>query len=177
MLLRNCAKQVRIPLMPSNVTFTSATIHSFGRTAKGGKAKFEFSLTQKAIAAMGWGELPTFSHGSNLDGDLSATAVELIPNDEPLRKHRFTLDSQRVCNFVATRQELENKRGKGHRWTVQCDVLFGDPAGCKKLETYLLNAGKGELRISYEKQPTQTEIPGVEATEDQRQRVLSDEVQ
>lgn len=158
--------------MSSKVSFTSVELISFSRSQKQMTARFEFSLTQKAMQAMGWGEIPMFQHGCDLDGDLAASVIELIPSDALARKHAVQLDTRRVFKFVATRQEIEGKRGKGQRWSVQCDVVVSDGNGCKKLEQYMASAGKCEMRVSYEPQAVQEELPT--ATEEQRQAVLED---
>jgi hypothetical protein len=153
--------------MPQKVKFTSAQIKSFGRSVKkGGYAKVEFGLTLAISQAMGWGELAGWQHGANLDGDLAASSFEVIPKEKENAKHAVQLGVSRLSGFTATRQELEGKRGKGTRWTVQFDVAFQDGTGCRQLEGYMLSCDKAEIRVSYEKQPKQEIIPGVEVEEE-----------
>lgn len=152
--------------MPSSVTLTSVEIEHFKRTRKQVTARFEFSLTKKLIAAMGWGELADFETASTLKGDLAASNIVLTPVDEALKRHQTEIAVSRVHAFNATRQEIEGSRGKGTRWLVQCDVVMTEPTACKKLEAYMLTAGKSEMRISYEKQAEQADLPGTEPTED-----------
>lgn len=153
--------------MPSKVTFTSAELLKFSKDRKGVKATFEFPLNQKSSSAMGWGDLAEFQHGSDLDGDLAASIIEMIPNEEGNKRHRMQLDVQRINKFVGTRRELEGKKSKGTRWTVQCVAIITDMNGCKKMESYMASCAKSEMRISYEKQPEQTDLPGVEVDNNQ----------
>ena len=154
--------------MPQKVRFTSAQLKSFGRSVKkGGFAKIEFGLTLAISQSMGWGELADWQHGANLDGDLAASSFELIPKESENKKHAVQLGVCKINNFVATRREIEGKRGKGTRWTVQFDVSFQDGVGCAQLEGYMLTCDKSEVRVSYEKQPEQAELPGTEAEDSQ----------
>jgi hypothetical protein len=159
--------------MSQKIEFTTATLKSFGRSAKGGNARFEFPLNQKGSAAMGWGEMQDWQHGADLDGDLAAMSVGITPKDPELRSKAISLDTQRVHNFKATRKELEGKRDKGTRWMIQCDVLFTDPTGCQKLEAYIQSCDKSTLRISYNPLPVQVPLePELMQTEERRQAVL-----
>lgn len=148
--------------MPQSVTFTGATVIGFGRKASGATATIEFPLTTKVIKAMGWDDLADFESKSNLDGDLSAVSAEFTPSDASLKRKTTTLDLQRVHKFVATKQEQEGSRGKGKRWLVQASLVIRDELACTKLEPYFLSVPKGDIRVSYEKQAVQADIPGTE---------------
>jgi hypothetical protein len=154
--------------MPQNVTLTSAVLIEFGRNQTGAWARFQCSLTKQLIAKMSWGEMADYEKKVTLKGDLAATVIELIPADEATKRHRTQISVQRVSSFVATQQEIEGSRGKGTRWLVQCDAVLRDETGCAKLEAYMQTVPKSDIRISYEKQPEQADIPGTEA-KDERQ--------
>jgi hypothetical protein len=153
--------------MPQKVKFTGAQVKSFGRSVKkGGRIKIEFPLTQSVIQAMEWGDLADWQTGVNLEGDLAASVFEIIPREKENAKHAVQLGAARLSGFVATRREIEKKRGKGYRFTVQFDVAFEDGTGCRQLEGFMLSCDKAEIRVSYEKQPKQEIIPGVEVEEE-----------
>ena len=154
--------------MPQKVKFTSAQLKSFGRSVKkGGFAKIEFALTLAISQSMGWGEMQDWQHGANLDGDLAASSFEIIPKEPENKKHALQLGVCRISGFTATRREIQGKRDKGTRWTVQFDVSFQDGTGCSQLESYILTCDKSEVRVSYEKQPKQTELPGTQEEDTQ----------
>lgn len=160
--------------MSSKVTFTNAELDSFQRTRQGGTATFRAPLTSAVIKSMGWGDMPDSWKGATPEGDLAASTVELSPNDKELRKAGIQLDTTRVNGFKLIRLEAEGTRGSGFRREIRFVVYFADPNGAQKLEGYMLGAGKSRLVVSYEKQPVQGEL-GTEATEDQRQAVLSEQ--
>ena len=147
--------------MPAKVTFTNVELLGFGRSAKGaGLARIQFSFTKDLRKAMGWStDLPEFQHGADLDGDLAAVTMELNPSQPELKKHAVELSAQRMHKFVVTRQELEGKRGKGFRWTVQADIAFSDPQGCQKLERFKISVPKFDLRVYYEPKAVQEVLP------------------
>ena len=68
------------------------------------------------------------------------------------------------------RLELNGKQGKGHRTELRFKVRSQDPQAARKLELYMLVAGKSKLVVSYEKQPKQEPLPG--ATDDYDQELL-----
>ena len=148
--------------MPQNVKFTSVEVHHFKRSQSKMMARFEFPLTASSSKSMGWGELQDFEDGSDLRGDLAATVVTLTPNDPSMKRHAIDLEVQRVHKFKATRQQIEGKENKGTRWLLQCDVVIRDAASIQKLNGYMDAVPKSEMRVSYEKQPEQADIPGTE---------------
>jgi hypothetical protein len=148
--------------MPQKVDFTSVEIHHFKRSQSKMSVRFEMPLTKSCASAMGWGELQDWEDGSDLKGDLAASVITLTPSDESLKRHAIDLQVKRVHKFTATRQEIEGKRGKGSRLVVQCDAIVRDEKGCHKLEAYMATVPKSSMRVSYEKQPEQADIPGTE---------------
>ena len=148
--------------MPQSVTFAGATLVDFGRNLKGCSAKIEFPLSSRVMKSLGWADLRDFETKASLEGDLAATVAEFVPSDEGMKRRAIQIDVQRVSGFVATKQEVEGSRGKGKRWLVQCTITIRDEAGCQKLEGYMLSVPKGDVKVSYEKQAVQEEIPGTE---------------
>jgi hypothetical protein len=144
----------------NKVTFTSVEIVHIKRTPSKAELRIEFPLTKSASSDMEWGELQDFEDSANLRGDLSASLIQLLPDDKQLRKNGVDLDVSRVHKFVATRQQIEGKRGKGTCWRVQADIVVTDITGMGKLEAYMLTAGKSEMRVSYEKAAVQPDLPG-----------------
>lgn len=154
--------------MPQKVKFTGAQLKSFGRSIKkGGFAKVEFPLTLAVAADMGWGELREFESSVNLDGDLAASTIDLIPKEPENKKHAVQLGVGRLSGFTATRREIEGKRGKGTRWTVQFDIGFQDGRGCAQLEAFMLTCDKMMVSVSYEKRAVQEELPGTQPDDKQ----------
>ena len=140
--------------MAAKIVFTSAVLESFARKPEGGTAQFTSSWNKNVASALGWVDMPDCLSGANLDGDLAASSMELKPSDKELARHVIELDITRVYKFEAVRQELEGKRGKGHRIEVRFKVAFTAPGVCEMLESYMLTigSGKGSLTVSYQKQ-------------------------
>jgi hypothetical protein len=148
--------------MSEKITFSGVRLLSFSRNGKkGGVAKFRGSVTEGVCERMGWPVPDERLMDSHPEGDLAATACELIPKDKEMRSHALTLQAQRVNKFEVLRRELEGKNGKGYRHELQFEVQFGDPLGCSKLEGFMLAAGlaKCGLVVAYQVEQQQ-ELPG-----------------
>lgn len=160
--------------MADTITFTSAVLEKFSRNGSGGKATFACGLNQKVMQAMGWVEIPECLTGANLEGSLSATTVKLVPSESQLKDHQIELSVSQVSKFESVRLEIEGKKGKGHRTELRFVVAFPDTKGARKLEQYMLTIGEGKssLTVSYVKQEV---IPGMEATDEQRQATMEAE--
>src|ERR1700748_2294809 len=128
--------------MADKITFTSVQLLSIARKKEGGRAVFCASLSGPVMKAMEWTEIPECLTGTSLEGVLAAPQIELVPNEEALKRHALTLDSQKIAKFETVRLELENKKGKGYRTELRFTVWFQDPKGARKLEEYLLTCGK-----------------------------------
>lgn len=158
------------------LTFTSAQLLSFTRDAKGGTATFSSSMNGNVERAMGWTDIPSCATGANLEGELSASIIQLVPEDQPLRRHEMQLDVSRVNSFQVVRRELEGTRQKGHRHELRFKVHYSDVKGARKLEEYILTCGKSKVVVSYTKQAVQEDLPGVELDEaDDQERLISEE--
>jgi hypothetical protein len=120
---------------------------------------------------MGWGDLQEFEESANLTGDLAATVISLTPKDAALKRQAVDLEVQRVFKFVATRVEVEGKRDKGTHWMVQCDAIVRDAVSLQKLNSYMTAVPKSDMRVSYEKQPEQQDIPGTAVREDDQSEI------
>lgn len=152
--------------MAEKIVFGGAQLLSFTRKASGGKATFSSSLNSAVINKMGWAEVPEAITGASLEGDLAASSLVLTPKDKELARHETQIEISRVAKFETVRLELEGKSGKGHRTELRFTAYFADPVACKKLEAYLLTCGKSTVTVSYEKQPQQADLPGVEVAPD-----------
>jgi hypothetical protein len=152
------------------LTFSGVTLLGFCRTQTRSKADFSSSLSQAVMKTMGWSDVPEWLTGAQPEGDLSATALELVPKEQELRKHAMELDISRLFKFEIVRLELEGKQGKGHRLELRFTAVFNDPAGARKLEEFMAVIGEGKcsLTVSYTKQEV---LPGVEATQEQMEAV------
>lgn len=149
--------------MPEKLTFTSVELDSFGRSKTGVSAKFACSLNSAVINKMGWSEIPECMTGSDLEGEITAISLELVPDEGMLKKHAISLDLAQISKFKTVRLELEGKKGKGHRTELRFTVTSMDVKGARKLEEYILTAGKSKLIVSYEKQAKQEDLPGVDS--------------
>ncbi len=156
--------------MSDKLTFTGAVLESFSRNGNGGKAKFSCGLNQKVMQSMGWVEIPECLTGASLEGELHATACELVPSEAQLKKHGIDLTISEVSKFESIRLEIEGKKGKGHRTELRFVVAFPDIKGARKLEEYMLTIGEGKssLTVSYTKQET---LPGVDPTSEGQQEL------
>ena len=148
--------------MPSKLVFPTVELESFGRDREGGTAKFKSTLSGDVMSAMGWVEMPECATGADLEGELAVRTFELTPKDEGLKRHRTEIEVHKVGKFKTVRLELEGKKGKGHRTELRFTVWFADTTGARKLEEYILTAGKSKLVLSYEPAAKQDELPGID---------------
>lgn len=150
--------------MTKTVTFTGAVLKSFSRADASGSAKFSCNYTQTVKEAMEWGDAAEYYKSGKLDGDLTGRKMTIRPSDGPLEKFTIEVDITSVYGFELTRYEIEGKRGKGHRWELHFTVDFNDPTGCRYLEEFKVNCGKGKasITISHEPQAKQDSLPGTE---------------
>jgi len=154
--------------MSKRLIARNTLLRSVSRTPKtGGKAKFTFPLTPKIAKTLGWPELPDGTKGwSPEDSELSATLIELKPNNEELKAVACVIDCQHMGDFQIIRKA--KKKGKDsvkatEKITeVMCTVSFADPDGCAKLEKYMLSAARSEMLVVYTPQATQDELPGTQ---------------
>lgn len=156
--------------MSKSINFTSAILTGFGRTLKGGYANFECALTQGVIKAMGWTDTPDFLRGAKPDGELAGTVLQLTPNDKEMSRHAVEIKCSGVASFEIIRKELEGtKQGKGHRQMLRFEVDLAEPGACGKLEKYMMTLGdaKAEVRVYYEPQATQVDLPGTQSGDKQ----------
>lgn len=156
--------------MPDKLTFPTVQLLGYSRKSTGGVAQFSSSITAQIEKAMQWNDIPECATGASLEGELASSLVMLTPKDKELEKHSVDLDCTKVCSFELVRLELEGKKGKGYRQELRFKVHFNDVKGGRKLEEYLLTCGKGQLVVSYTKQPVQETIPGTE-DEDKQEKL------
>lgn len=166
------------------IKFHKVSLKSVSRTATGGTLTVVFPWTQAIAKAMSWVrqieepeepeetdkpkkasrpkskqpavlDLPDFLTSSKLEGDLSASDVKFVPDEEGMTGRAFELGANRMHKFEATKKELEGLRGKGHRIEVKAVIEFADPEGARKIEKWLVGIGdapKGKLTVGYAKQ-------------------------
>ena len=152
--------------MPDKITFTSVQLLGFSRDADGGVAKFSATLGAPVMRALDWSEMPECLTGGKLEGELAASSLQLTPNDEALKRNAIQLETSKVGKFEVVRLELETSKGKGHRKELRFQASFSDIKGARKLEEYILTAGKSTAVVSYTKQAQQADLPGVEVRDD-----------
>lgn len=154
--------------MAEKITFTSAVLKSFTRDHNGCTAQFTASMNANVSKAMKWEDIPECLTGATLEGQLSATTMELVPKETELRKHGIEIDISQVSSFQAIRLELEGKKGKGHRIELRFKVRSAQSDAARRLEVYMATIGEGKssATVSYTRQ--ENLIPDVEATAEQR---------
>lgn len=165
--------------MSKRFTARNTLLREVKRTSKGGTCKFTFPLTPRIAKSLGWPELPDGTKGwSPEDSELNATLIELTPNNEELKHHAMTLDSNHMGDFQIIRKA--KKKGKDSVKSAEkitevlCTVTFVDPEGAGKLERYIQSAARSEMLVCYEPQAVQEELPGtrVDMTGDESQLPL-----
>jgi hypothetical protein len=110
---------------------------------------------------MEWNQdIPECLTKANPEGELVASAVELIPDQKDMAKQAVSLGVCKVNGFEIVRRELESSRGKGHRLELRFNLGFQDTDGCRRLEQYMLTIGesKGKLNVSYQKKAQQESL-------------------
>lgn len=113
------------------------------------------------------------------DSDLTATIIELVPNNEELQAHAMTLDATGCGDFSVVHKESKKGKDSVKAGTVivevSCTVTFADPMGAAKLEAYMLSAARSEMTVTYTPQAVQDELPGtrVEMGADDKQMPLA----
>ena len=158
--------------MAEKLQFSSVELDKFSRSKDGTAAKFRASLNAAVIGKMGWTEIPECLTGADLEGDIVAISLELIPDEKLLTKHACQLDLAQINAFKTVRLELEGKKGKGHRTELRFTVTSQDPQAARKLELYMLTCGKSKLLVSYEKQAQQEPLPGAAVDHDSQEPLL-----
>jgi len=133
------------------------------------KINFTASFSDPVRDAMEWGAPPPGFASAKLDGELVAKNLVLTPNGN-LKNHEFELDAKEIGNFEVVR--IANESGDGTTLELRFQVVSGDSAAPRKLQTYLSNVGKGEavLKVGYE---AQSELE-MEA-EGEQERLISEE--
>ena len=152
--------------MSQKIVFNSAVLLGFTRTLKKATASFSCSLTKSVISSMGWTDVHECATGASLDGDLSATILELVPKDKEMERQSINVAISQIYKFELIRLELEGtKQGKGHRQELRFTVALNDSKACRVLEQYMLTIGdgKGSATVHYEPQPVQVPLPGAAA--------------
>lgn len=164
--------------MAEHLTVNNALLREVKRTRKGGTAKLTFPVTDRFTKKMGWPELPSRTKGwTPEDSDLRATLIELTPNNDELVKFACTIDSTLLSDFQIVSKK--KKEGKGSVKSadkiteVLCIVSFSDSIGAAKLEQYMQNAARSKMRVTYDPEPEQEELPGTRASEDDSQMPLA----
>lgn len=152
-----------------NVSFTSAVLRNISRNGKGGNAAFTTSLSQAVCKDLDWShDIPECLTNAKPEGELVASAVELIPEQKDMVKQSVSLGVSKVSGFEIVRRELEGNRGKGHRLELRFNVGFQDSDGCRRLEQYMMTIGeaKGKLTVSYQRKAEQEKLISEEQAED-----------
>lgn len=162
--------------MAQTLTFSKVVIKKFDRDPAGGTVTISASPTKTVAKAMKWEELPGWQKSGMAVGKLAATSVEFIPVLNDLAKHQFELATVAVRDFEFVRIEIKKGKGanksKAFRTELHCKIDFNDQNGAKKLESYFQSVPESSMKVTYEKEAEQDELPM--ATEDQKQAVIGE---
>lgn len=168
--------------MSLKLTFSKVAILSFSRKPESGTIKISCSPSSTIAKALGWGttdektgkftadDFPNWQKSGTPTGSLAATLVEMAPSDTTRSKFAFDLDVSRVGNFSFSRTEI--KKGKGarksvaYKTTLEFDVVFTDPIGAQKLEAYMTSVAESTMKVTYEPEAVQDELPLAEDTQE-----------
>jgi len=133
------------------------------------KINFKAGWTEPIREAMEWGQPPDGFSSANLDGELVATMMEVIPNGD-LKQHAFDLEAKEISGFQLHRVKSED--GESTENELRFQIVTTALKAAQKLAAYLSVIGKGEaqLKVSYE---AQSELE-TEAAEKQ-ERLISEE--
>lgn len=145
--------------MSETIRFTGVELDKFARDGKGVTATFSATFTSDVQAKMNWTEIPECLTGADLEGELACISLTITPSERALSKHEIDLDLAQIHSFKTVRREIEGKKGKGHRTELWLKVFTTDMKGARKLEEYMLTAGKSTIRASYEPLAVQSEMP------------------
>jgi hypothetical protein len=141
--------------LAERLTFIGVEIFGFSRTKKKGTVvHLGCELSGPVMEKMGWADAPACYKGGSLEGDIAAVSAEILPSDRTLSRHAIELDASRLKSFTIVRLEQEGKRGAGKRTELRFELISGDLKGARKVEEYIMVAGKSQLKISYEKPVT-----------------------
>jgi hypothetical protein len=189
-------KTIHTPEPPESfqITFPSSRIAEFGRVdPESGWVKFRCHLAPKNIEPLfnhfGWqvpGEKVSLD---KLDGKLAGG--HFIMTAKPDEEQRLKLKSKdgrvdtdmeinieylTIDGFECHRLELEGRKKKGFRRELRFKAKFNCEDGAANLEAYMMRTdnARGSLKVTYVKEPEQTNLvpDGVTASEDQRQGAL-----
>jgi hypothetical protein len=163
--------------MPLKLTFSKVVVQSFTRKPASGTVKISCAPSKAVAKAMGWGEVPDWQKSSAPAGKLDASIVEFVPSKSEVGKFAFEFKgSATVRDFQFIRVQV--KKGKTaakaptFRTELHCAIDFTDANGGKHLEAYMQSVDESSIRVTYEKEPEQDELPGVETTDEQRQATM-----
>lgn len=163
------------------INFTKVLVLGFSRKATSGTVKLSAAMTKPVAERMGWGrmieengksyfqlDVPDWQKSSNPVGKLAASQIDLEPKDPQLSKHAIVLDGvTSVDSFEIVRTEAKGakaKKTKAYKTELLMSVNFTDIAGAKKLEAYMqtANSGDSSMIVTYEREPENEELPGME---------------
>lgn len=147
--------------------FKKVILLGFDRKTTGGVAKFSAALSSPIKNALGWEDMPEWQKSAQPQGKLIASKIHLEPKSGIAVGKAITLETSLIDGFEIIRTEVKGKSAKKTKATkteLTFKVHFGDNNGAHKLENYLLtsNVDSGMV-VTYEKEPENEELPGMEA--------------
>lgn len=156
--------------MALKLNFSKVSILSFNRTPASGTVLISCAPTKTIAKAMGWDDLPDWQKSALPVGELQASLVEFTPSHSDLSKHAFDLMASAVYSFKLIRKEIKKGKGaktsKAYRLELHCSVDFTDDTGGRKIEQYMHTVQESTMRVTYEPEPEQQDLPGVDPTSD-----------
>ena len=156
--------------MSLKLTFSKVSILSFSRKPESGTVKLSCAPSKPVLKRMGWADFPEAFKSGQPEGKLAATICEFTPSDSTQSKFAFELITLAVRDFEFVRTQI--KKGKSatkspsYRTELHCSVDFNDMAGAKKLEQYMASVIDSSMVVTYDPEPKQQELDGMEQTEE-----------
>ena len=151
--------------MSKRFTAGATQIVRVSRDKNHGTLKVRFPWSSRIARVLGWPDVPEGTGEWQPDEqELQATSVELSPAEPELARFSVTLDTLTIGDFTVVRKKAKagvNAIKADKRITsVSATIKFMDPAGCAKIEGYMLSAGKADMLVTYVPAPVQEELPG-----------------
>jgi hypothetical protein len=149
--------------MSLKLTFSKVAILSVYRTPGAGTVKVSCAPTKTVAKAMGWDDFPEWQKKGSPAGKLDASLVEFTPANADQGKFAFDLATTLVNGFEFVRKQVKKgqaaKKAPTFKTELHCSIDFSDATGAKKLEAYMSTVLESSMRVTYEPEPEQSELP------------------
>lgn len=127
-----------------NCSLSGVILNSVHRSSKEGTLKFRANLSKEFSRKMEWGDLSVGQTSANMEGAIVDAARIMAAEQSGLfAAGEFRADVQKVSKFEILRMEVENKRGKGHRFVLDFEAKFVKSGIAALADEWILAVGSG----------------------------------